>query len=453
MSHTTSKMQRMESTPMLRLLMSMSLPAMFSMLVQSMYNIVDSIFVSQIGEQALTAVSLVFPIQTMILAVAVGTGIGLNSLISRSLGEKNHEKAGRIADHGIILALVSWLMFALVGVVFSESFFEFFTNDQIVIDMGRQYMFIVTLFSIGCFVQINIEKIFQATGNMIYPMIMQIVGAVTNIILDPILIFGLFGLPEMGIAGAAIATVIGQLLAMVVSIYLMAKKSKVIKISFKEFKIETSIIKEIYKVGFPSILMQSIMAFLVIILNNILIVFSQTAVSILGIYFKLQSFIYMPVFGLTQGALPIMGYSYGAKNKTRLISCLKNALVIAIAIMVGGVVLFNGLPEQLLKMFNATDQMMGIGIPALRIVSIGFVFAGVGIVISTLFQAIGEGMNSLVISIIRQIIILLPLAWILSKMLGVTGVWIAFPVAEIMGAIASIILLIRSYKKKIKKIE
>ncbi|MGL4737437.1 MAG: MATE family efflux transporter [Cellulosilyticaceae bacterium] len=449
MSDTSIRVQKMEEMPMFKLLMTMSLPAMFSMLVQSMYNIVDSIFVAQIGEQALAAVSLVFPVQTMILAVAVGTGIGLNSLISRSLGEKNHDKAMAVADHGIILALASWMVFALIGIFGSTAFFAFFTEDQMIISMGRQYMFIVTTLSVGSFVQINIEKIFQASGNMIYPMMMQIVGAVINIILDPIFIFGWFGVPAMGIAGAAIATVIGQLAAMALSIYLVAKKSKVIQLNFKHFKFSLPIVKEIYKVGIPSILMQSIMAFIVVILNNILIVFSQTAVSVLGVYFKLQSFVYMPVFGLTQGALPIMGYSYGAQNKERLVSCLKKGLVISLSIMVAGVVLFWTFPRQLLMMFNATEHMFAMGVPALKIMSIGFVFAGIGIMISTLFQAIGEGSKSLLISITRQIVVLLPLAWVFSKFADATGVWVAVAVAEIAGALISIILLVKNYQSKI----
>lgn len=440
----------MENMPMFKLLMTMSLPAMFSMLVQSMYNIVDSMFVAQIGEQALAAVSLVFPVQTMILAVAVGTGIGLNSLISRSLGEKNYDKAMVVADHGIVLALASWAIFALIGLLGSTAFFQFFTDDQTIIVMGRQYMSIVTTLSVGIFVQINIEKIFQASGNMIYPMIMQIVGAVINIILDPIFIFGWFGVPKMGIAGAAIATVIGQLVAMGLSIYLVAKKSKVIQINFKHFRFSLPIVKEIYKVGIPSILMQSIMAFIVIILNNILIMFSQTAVSVLGVYFKLQSFVYMPVFGLTQGALPIMGYSYGANNKERLASCLKKGLVVSLSIMVCGVILFWTFPRQLLMMFNATEHMFAMGIPALRIMSTGFSFAGIGIMISTLFQAIGEGNKSLLISVTRQIVVLLPLAWICSQFLGATGVWIAVAAAEFAGAVISVILLAKSYRAKIQ---
>ncbi|MGL4800344.1 MAG: MATE family efflux transporter [Cellulosilyticaceae bacterium] len=446
-------MNKMEQTPMLKLLLTMSLPAMLSMLIQALYNIVDSLFVAQIGEEALAAVSLAFPIQTLIIAVAVGTGIGLNSLIARSLGEKNVEKASLVADHGIILALGSWVVFALFGLCFSRSFFEFFTDSEVIIEMGTQYLMLVTVCSVGVFVQVNIEKIFQGTGNMIYPMVMQIIGAVTNIILDPIFIFGWFGVPKMGVTGAAIATIIGQMTAMAVSIYLITKRSGGIRISVKHFKIEMPIIKEIYKVGFPAIVMQSIMSFVVIVLNNILIGFSQTAVAVLGIYFKVQSFVFMPVFGLNQGALPIMGYSFGARNKKRLLQCLKQAIAIAVSIMAAGTLLFNAVPSYIIQMFNGGDEMMHMGVLALRIISIGFVFAGVSIVISSLFQAIGDGMQSLVVSVIRQILILLPLAYFLAEYMGVVGVWIAFPVAEAIAVVCGVILLGIQYKKKIKHLE
>lgn len=444
-----NKVNKMENTPMLRLLLSMSLPAMLSMLVQSLYNIVDSIFVAKIGEEALAAVSLAFPIQIMIIAVAVGTGIGLNSLISRSLGEKNTQKANQVANHGIILAVMSWGVFAILGLFFARPFFEFFTDQEVVIKMGVQYLSIVSIFSLGAFIQINIEKIFQATGNMVYPMIMQLVGAIVNIILDPIFIFGWFGVPAMGVAGAAIATVIGQGVAMALSIYLITKRSKGIKINLKGFKMDKAIVKEIYVVGFPSILMQSIMSILIVVLNNILIGFSQTAVAVLGIYFKLQSFIFMPVFGLTQGALPIMGYNYGAKNKERLTQCIKLAMIIATGIMVMGVLIFNTIPRELIMMFNGTDEMLRIGVLALRLISIGFVFAGISIVICTVFQAIGDGVQSLFISVVRQIIVLLPLAFILSKVVGVAGVWMAFPIAEVTAVVLSSILFIAQYRKKI----
>ena len=424
-------MNKMADTPVFKLLVSMSLPAMLSMLIQALYNIVDSLFVAQIGEGALAAVSLAFPIQILVIAVAVGTGIGLNSLIARSLGEKNSEKASLVADHGIVLAVASWIVFALFGLFGTKHFFAMFTDDQAVLNMGTAYLSIVTIFSFGAFIQINIEKIFQGTGNMVYPMIMQIVGAVTNIILDPILIFGWFGLPKMGVKGAAIATVIGQIVAMVVSIYLITKRSQGIRISLKHFKINWKIVKEIYIVGIPSIIMQSIMSFLVIILNNILIGFSQTAVAVLGIYFKVQSFVFMPVFGLNQGALPILGYSYGAKNKERLMSCFKKTGLIAFCIMVVGTLLFNIIPGQIIRMFNGTEEMMTIGVSALRIISWSFILASVSITISTLFQAIGDGVQSLILAVIRQIVVLLPLALILSRSLGVVGVWLALPLAEI----------------------
>ena len=446
-----AQLKKMEQTPMFKLVVTMSIPAVLSMLVQSLYNIVDSIFVAQIGEKALTAVSLAFPIQTLIVGVAVGTGIGLNSLIARSLGEKNIEKANEVAGQGIWLAILSWIVFLAFGLFGTKAFFDFFTTDQAVVAVGTQYLGLVTTFSIGVFIQITIEKIFQGSGNMVYPMMMQLVGAIINIILDPIFIFGWFGVPAMGVAGAAIATVTGQFVAAGISLYLILKRSKGIKIKLGRFNLDKTLVKEIYRVGFPSILMQSIMSFLVIILNNLLIQFSQTSVSVLGIYFKLQSFVFMPVFGLTQGVMPIMGYSYGAKNKKRLIECLKWSTLLVLVIMSAGTILFMGYPKQLIQMFNGTEEMIVMGSLALRIISSTFVCAGISIVMSTLFQAMGDGTKSLVISVIRQILILLPVAVVLSYRYQETGVWIAFSVAEVCALILSLLFFRVKYEKEISK--
>lgn len=444
------KQNKMADTPMLKLIFTMSLPAILSMFIQSLYNIVDSLFVARIGEEALNALSLAFPIQMLMIAMAVGTGIGVNSLIARSLGEKDTEKASETAKQGVLLAVGSWIIFAIFGLLATRRFFEFSSDNETVINMGTTYITIVTVCSLGLFMQIIIEKIFQGTGNMILPMITQIIGAVINIILDPILIFGLFGLPKLGVMGAALATVIGQWVAMLICIILLKKENKVLKIKVKAFKIKVKIIKDIYKVGLPSIIMQSIMSVVVIVLNQILISFSEAAVSVLGIYFKVQSFIFMPVFGLNQGALPVMGYSYGARNKERLLSCVKIAGTIAVAIMLLGTVLFNVFAHQIIGVFQPTEEMVQIGILALRIISIGFGFAGVSIIISTFFQAIGDGVNSLIISIVRQVGVLLPAAWVLSKLFGVVGVWLAFPIAEAIAVVGSIGMLIYQYKKKIR---
>jgi len=442
---------KMGNTPMLKLIVSMSLPAMFSMLVQSLYNIVDSAFVAQLGEGALTAVSLAFPIQMLIISVAVGTGIGLNSLVSRRLGEKNQAEANSAATHGILLGLFSGIVVAILGLLFTRFFFECFTNDKTMIDMGYSYIIIITTLSFGSFVQINIEKTLQATGNMIYPMVFQLVGAITNIILDPIMIFGLFGFPKLGVSGAAIATVIGQIFAMLLSLYVVFKKSHDVHITFKGFKLNFKTIKNIYAVGFPSMVMQSIGSVLIVGLNSILITFSDAAVSVLGIYYKLQSFIFMPVFGLTQGVMPIMGYNYGAKNKHRLLSALKIGSVIAILIMLFGTILFMSIPDKLLMIFNASEQMLEIGVKALRTISLCFVPAAIGIMFSTLFQAIGQGHKSLYISILRQLVIILPVAYLLSK-IGLYYVWYSFPIAEVFSLMVSVIFLSMIYKKTIKNL-
>ncbi len=444
-----AKQNKMGTAPIFPLIVSMSLPAMFSMLIQAMYNIVDSIFVARVGDNALTAVSLAFPIQTLIIAVAVGTGVGLNSLISRRLGEQNYEAANSAASHGPFLGICSWLVFAVFGLFFSRTFFEAFTETAQVIEMGTQYISIVTIFSFGSFVQINFEKILQATGNMFYPMLFQLVGAVTNIILDPILIFGYFGFPKMGVAGAAVATVAGQILAMVFSVYVAFRKNHAVTIQIKGFRPQKAVIQEIYAVGLPSIVMQSIGSVLVMGLNAILITFSEIAVSVLGVYYKLQSFVFMPVFGLNQGLMPIMGFNYGAGNKKRLLDALKIGVLIAATILLVGMLLFLFFPAQLLGIFNDSAEMLRIGVPALRIISTSFVFAAVSIIFSTLFQAIGRGVNSLLISVLRQLFVILPVAYLMANLFGLEMVWYAFPIAEVVSVAVSILLFIRVYKARL----
>ncbi len=443
---------KMGTAPMFRLIISMSLPAMFSMLVQALYNVVDSYFVAQISEDALTAVSLVFPIQTLLIAVAAGTGIGINSLVSRRLGEQRQEAADSAASHGVVLALVSWVLFVLVGLFVTEPFFMLFTSDAGIAGMGADYMRIVCIASFGVFVEINLEKTLQATGNMIYPMMFQLVGAITNMILDPAFIFGFWFIPAMGVAGAAIATVIGQIFSMLVAIYVIAKKDHDVHISLRGFRVNWTTVKDIYAVGFPSIIMQSIGSVLVMGLNGILVTFSSTAVAVLGVYYKLQSFVFMPVFGLTHGVMPIMGYNFGARNKQRLLSALKIGCVVALVIMAFGTVLFWCAPDWLLSIFNASADMLSIGIPALRIISLCFIPAALGILFSTIFQAVGKGMYSLVISILRQLVVILPVAYFLAK-LGLGYVWYAFPIAELVSFIASLVLYYVLYQKQIRTLE
>lgn len=443
---------KMGTAPMLKLIVSMSLPAMFSMLVQALYNVVDSYFVSQVSENALTAVSLAFPVQMLMVSVAVGTSIGINSFISRKLGEKDQASANSAATHGIIIGVVSWLVFALVGLFASRPFMQGFTDIPEIVNMGTEYLSICMIFSFGIFVEINIEKTLQATGNMIFPMVFQLIGAITNIILDPIMIFGLAGFPKMGVAGAAVATVAGQILAMIAAACIIAFKDHDVVISFRNFKWNWKIVGSIYAVGFPSIIMQSIGSVMNVAMNAILISFTETAVAVFGVYFKLQSFVFMPVFGLTHGLMPIMGYNFGARNRRRLMSALKIGCVIALGIMAVGMLLFWFGTEWLLGIFNASENMLEIGIPALRIISLCFLAAAIGIIFSTLFQATGKGVYSLIISILRQLVILVPAAYLLAQM-GLFYVWFSFPIAEVFSCIASVFMLLRLYRKKIKPME
>lgn len=442
---------KMGTAPILPLIISMSVPTIFSMLVQAMYNVVDSYFVAQISENALTAVSLVFPIQTMLISFAVGTGVGINSLVARRLGEKQQGEADSAATHGILLGILNWVIFALFGLFFSRMFIQSFTSVPEILEGGVQYLSIVCIFSFGVFIEVNIEKTLQATGNMIWPMIFQLIGAVVNIILDPIFIFGLLGVPKMGVAGAAIATVIGQILAMIVSVIVIFVKNHEVRLNFHHFRINWMTIRNIYAVGFPSIIMQSVGSVMIMGLNAILISFTETAVALLGVYYKLQSFVFMPVFGLTQGIMPIMGYNYGARKKQRLNSTVKIGSYIALAIMAVGTLLFWVIPAQLLGIFNASTEMLRIGVPALQIISLCFIPAALGIVFSTVFQAVGKGTYSLFISLLRQMVIILPAAYLLSK-IDLLAVWYAFPLAEAFSLAASVVIYVRLYNKTIKPI-
>lgn len=445
------KQNKMGIAPIPKLIVSMSLPAMFSMLVQALYNIIDSMFVAQLGESALTSVSLAFPVQTLMIAVAVGTGIGINSLVSRRLGERRREEASRAATHGLLLAIFSSLVFALLGLILTQTFFQAFTDNQTVLQMGCDYTYVVTIFSFGMMIEISLEKTLQATGNMIYPMLFQLSGAVINIILDPIFIFGKFGVPALGVRGAAVATVIGQIASMVFAVVVIIVKKHEVHISFRNFKFKWRTVKEIYAVGFPSIIMQSIMAFLVTMLNTILISFSEAAVSVLGVYYKLQSFVFMPVFGLTHGVLPIIGYNYGAGNKKRLLSALRLGTLIAACIMTVGTILFLAIPDKLLMIFNASPQMLEIGVPALRIISICFIPAAVDILFSTFFQGVGMGFKSLIVSIMRQLVVILPAAYLLSK-IGLGYTWYAFPIAEVVSLVLGGIFFWTTYRSKIRNL-
>lgn len=429
----------------------MSFPAMLSMLVQALYNVVDSYFVAKISENALTAVSLVFPVQALQIALAVGTGVGLNSLISRRLGENCRKEADSAATHGILLGVLNWVVFAVLGVLLSRPFLSLFTGVDEIIAMGAQYMSIVCTVSIGAFVEINIEKILQATGNMIYPMFGQLIGAVANIILDPIFIFGLAGAPKMGVTGAAVATVLGQILSMCFSLFIVFTKDHEVKIDFRGFRPDPGVIRNIYSVGFPAIVMQAIGSVMVVGMNAILIAFTSTAVAVFGIYFKLESFVFMPVFGLTQGLMPIIGYNFGARKRERLLKAVQVGGVAALCIMGAGTVLFWTATEPLLAIFEASPKMLEIGVPALRIISVCFLPAALGILFSTVFQAVGHGVSSLIVSALRQLVVLLPCAFLLARA-GLEAVWYALPIAEFVALAVSVVIFLRLYRSTLKNL-
>ena len=441
---------KMGVMPIPKLLFSMAVPAICSMILQAVYNIVDSIYVAQIGERALAAVTLVFPIQMLIVAIGVGTGIGINSLIARRRGEKRFDEANSAASHGFILAIFNWLIFLIFTLVFSELFYTTFSDEPDLVGQAMDYSNVVTGVSCFVFVQMVCEKILQSTGNMIIPMTSNMAGCIVNIVLDPILIFGLLGFPAMGVKGAAIATVIGQLVGMTIICCFFFLKEHDVKVSFRKFRFSLKTIKDIYAVALPGMVMQAIPSVVNVFLNIILIGFSETAVSVLGVYFRIQSFVFMPVFGLNQGSTPIMGYNYGAKNKERLLKTLKLSLITAVCIMVVGFIIFQMFPSQIMSIFSESDEMMQMGTSAMRLLSLCFIPAAFGIVFSTLFQALGFGTYSLIMTLLRQFICVLPAAWFFSRFLDVTGVWISFPFAEIFSLTCAFYLFSRVYRRNIK---
>ena len=449
----TRKENKMGVMPIPKLLITMSLPMIISMLVQALYNVVDSMFVAQLNEDALTAVSLAFPVQNLMIAVAAGTGVGVNALLSKSLGEHKYETANKIAQNGILLAVLSSIVFAIAGIFGSRAFFEIQTKDAQIIRYGVEYMSVITVASIGIFLQITFERLMQSTGKTIFNMITQGTGAIINIILDPILIFGLFGFPKMGVTGAAVATVVGQIVAAGLGIFFNQKYNKEIQVTLKGFKPCKETIGEIYKIGVPSIIMQSIGSITTFGMNKILLMFTSTAATVFGVYFKLQSFIFMPVFGLTNGMIPIVAFNYGARNKKRIYQTIKLSIGIAVGIMLIGLLIFQTMPKTLLGLFEASEHMLAIGVPALRIISLSFVFAGFCIVISSVFQALGNGMYSLIMSAARQIVVILPVAYIFAKTIGLGAVWFSYPIAEIVSVAICVVLLIRILKLKVKNLD
>ena len=442
----------MGTRPMTKLLPGMAFPIMLSMLVQALYNVVDSIFVSMVSENTLTSVSLAFPVQSLMIAVAVGTAVGINALLSRRLGEKNFDAANRVAANGIFVTVLSWAVFALFGAVGSGFFMRSFTQIDEIVSGGTAYLRIVTVLSFGLFMSVTMERILQVTGNTTYQMISQMVGAITNIVLDPVLIFGLFGLPAMGVAGAAWATVFGQCCGMTTSLVLNHLKNHEVQLKFRGFRPDWQAIRGIYQVGLPSIIMQSIGSVMTVGMNKILIEFTETAVSVFGVYFKLQSFVFMPVFGVTNALVPIVGYNYGARSKERIQQATRLALGMALAIMAAGTLLFQLAPRMLLGLFSASPTMIEIGVPALRIISVSFCFGGLAITLSSVFQALGDGVLSLIMSAVRQLLFLLPSAYLLAKLVGLNAVWFSFLIAEAVSAMLAIVFYRRVHRNKIAKL-
>ena len=445
-----TKENKMGTMPVNKLLVTMSLPMVISMIVQALYNIVDSIFVSRLSEDALTAVSMAFPMQNLMISVAVGTGVGIKAMLSRALGEKKFEAANKTAENGIFIEVLGYVLFLLIGIFVTKPFFLAQAGAGDIANMGIEYTRICLLMSFGIFMQIGFERILQSTGRTIFTMITQSTGAIINIILDPILIFGLFGMPKMGVAGAAIATVTGQICAAILAITFNLTKNPDVHISFKGFKPQIIFVKNILSVGIPSIIMSSVGSAMTFGMNKILITFSSTAVAVFGVYFKLNSFVFMPVFGLNNGMVPIVSYNYGAQNKKRLTKTIKLAIMYAVCIMFIGIMLFQFIPDVLLRLFDASDHMLEIGIPALRVISLSFAFAGICIVISSSLQALGHGFLSMMISITRQLIILLPSAYILAKFGGIHAVWWSFNIAEIASLTLSLLFFKHMYNKIIK---
>ena len=431
-------MNKMEHMEIKKLVISMSLPIIISMVIQALYNIVDSIFVAKISSDALTAVSLCYPVQTIIVAIACGTAVGFNTLLARYLGEKKFDYANNTMMHGILLGFLNGLVFLVLGVLFSNTFLSWFTRDAQILGLANTYIRICTMFSFSVFVQIIFERIMQATGNAIYNMVMQGAGAIINIILDPILIFGWFGLPRMGVTGAAIATVIGQFCGMMIGYWITKKKIDTLQIKMSNFSFSTNILARIYKVGVPAILMQSVLSFMTVFMNMILAPISAMAISAFSVYYKLQNFLNMAVLGITNALIPIVAYNNGAKRKDRARDAIQFSLLLSIGIMFIGTIIFQLFPKQLLSMFSANDEMYAFGIPALKIISLSFVFAGISMVLCAAFQALNKANTSLVITLARQLVILIPLTYGLMKCFGINVGWYAFVVTEILCSMYSL---------------
>ena len=436
--------------PVRRLLITMALPMMISMLVQALYNVVDSIFVAQISESALTAVSLVFPFQNLMISIGVGTAVGVNALLSRSLGEKNFALADQTAENGVFLSLLSYLAVLVLSLTLAQPFMAIQIDDPEIISYGVSYLRLVGGLSVGMFAAIMLERLLQSTGRTFYTMITQGLGAVINIVLDPLMIFGIGPFPEMGVAGAALATVIGQCVGAVLALYYNIRHNPEIHPRLRGFRPNGAVIRRIYAVGVPSILLSSIGSVMTFGMNQILTSFTSTATAVFGIYFKVQSFAFMPIFGLNNGMVPIVSYNLGAQKKKRLVGTVKFAFLLALCIMIAGFLVFQLLPAPILRLFDASDTMLSIGVPALRIISISFLLASGSIISISTLQALGKGVQSMMISFTRQLIVLLPVAWLLSLRGTLESIWWAFPIAEVVTLALSVFLGARAYRTLVK---
>lgn len=444
----TMKENKMGTMPVNKLLINMALPMMISMLVQALYNIVDSIFVARISEEALTAVSMAFPMQNLMIGVAGGVGVGTNALLSRALGEGRHEEADKMAVQGIFITACSYIIFLAIGLFFAREFFVIQGANEVIADYGYDYLSVILIVSFGCLFQMIFERLLQATGRTFYSMITQGTGAIINIILDPILIFGLLGAPKLGIVGAAAATVAGQIVAAVMAVIFNIKVNKEIHITFKGFRPSGKRIGNILFIGIPSVIMMAIGSVMTFCMNKILVVFTSTAVAVFGVYFKLQSFAFMPIFGMNSGMVPIIAFNYGAKSEDRVIQTLKLAVMYAEIIMILFMIAVQIFPVPMLSIFSASSDMIRMGVPALRTISISFIFAGICIICSSFFQALGSSIYSMLVSFVRQIIFLVPCAYIFSKTGNVNLVWWAWPIAELASVALSVFFFIRVRKKK-----
>lgn len=435
-----------------KLLITMSLPMVISMFVQAMYNLIDSIFVAQINRDALTAVNMSFPMQSLMIAFQTGLGVGMNAVISRLLGEKKPKDAGTAAVHGLILTLANYIIFLIVGLTLMPLFFNVQSKSIAVIDYGIEYLTVICCFSFGLFFQICFERFLQATGKTVYSMIMQGVGAFVNIFLDPVFIFGveMFGIPAMGVRGAAVATVVGQCISCAIGAFLHFKMNHDLKLEFKGFKLDWAMVKRIYAVGIPSIVMSALMSVMTYCMNIILKGYEEAAATAFGVYFKLQSFVIMPVFGMNNGIVPIIAYNYGARKGDRIVKTIKLGVIYATSTMLIGLALFQLLPEFFLSFFNPDEELIRLGIPALRTLSFSFIFVGGSIVMTSAFQALGNGVWSLFVFIVRLLVPALPLAAVFGMIGGTSAIWIALPVSDLCGLLLSAVLMRKMYRRTIK---